>query len=705
MESRKAKDGGLEMPLAVLQHRKRLFFEHRPSLLSIAMNGRIVAFQEVLSERNIFTARTEKFEETNFVEVFTEQDVRLAFIPILAPPPQGFHAQSQMVPLSDGRWLHLSLSFDGQGLYSEVTYFDPVLGLLAEVEDEEDLAHEANATAIVSLPVRETPRLRDRLESIAEGLGDLFARFGPVAATAWSWLLLLGISTTGYLIYRQMEQPRNAVQTLNRSVQVAASELQDQTEHQVLHLEERSSEGKLLQQGSIDLWKDGAEGVRFLHRLYNADHHLIAAEWQRRKGEKKSYLKAESEQDRALVEDGLWKIEISPRAFASAQNQSMQLRKTTEGYEVSVSGAFAGNPQVVSATLVLNRQWHFVRQVMHVRRRAEIYEVRFEQVSEERKPMYSVPDIFFGPETLGLGSSLNNKMAKPRSFSIEKDGAITGLPAPELAQLQIKVLYEMFQLGSDCSEPIEVVRTSEGRLRISGAVAQDSRKEELQSHFSALPNHQFLDVRISSPRDGVAALKRLRRSSRQQLEIFDVGQRTPLADGLLHRALASKRLSANTVNTAIVSFSRDALEHAQLSLQEATALYRLGHAFSTEELRGLPLTSQQLWAEMLVKHATSLQLQIDALSYQLDQLVRKGANAPVMQVQAPEIATPTDFSQMTESLLQQTRSIYHEVGQLFASNIPANRAENAEALVSNLRISMPRAQVEELVRFALKMKK
>lgn len=702
MESRREKDHVTETTLRILRHRSRQFFEHRPRILSIAVNGSVVAFQEIFSQRSVLTARTEEIRETSFVEVFTEQGVRLAFLSILDFPPDGPHEQSQTVPLSDGRWLRLSLSFDGQGLSSEVTYFDPVLGFLAEPEEDEEEGYQAQAISAPLLSSKEELPLGDRLVEIARRFGRLFAPFAPVQAVAWSLLLFVGLSTAGYLVYRQIEQPMSAVQALNRSVQVTASELRGQTEHQVLHFEERSSEGKLLQQGSIDLWKDG-DGVRSLRRLYNTDHHLVAAEWQLRSGEKKSYLKAESKQDQNLVEDNLWRNDVSPGSFIPAQHQSMQLRKTPQGYEISISGAVTGNPQVISATLVLNRQWHFVRQVMLIRRNDKTYEARYELVSDERKPMHSIPDSFFVPETKELGSALDNNKSKSSLISSNGQATLKGLPRPDLAQLELSSLYEMFRLGSDSSDPIEIVRTPEGRLQVVGAVTQNLRKQELVARFSALPNHEFLDVRISSPSDGAAALSRSRRSPQQQLEVYDVGQKTPLADRVLRRILA-KKLSGDALNSVVIGFSREALDHAQFALQEANALHRLGQAWSPEELRSMPLQSQQLWVEMIVKHASALESQMDDLSEQLDQLSHKQIIAPVKQAQVKQINNLEDFSLLTDSLLQQTQSIHRKVGKLFASNANTDDLDDPEALIAQVRASVPRQQIEALLGFAHRMK-
>ncbi len=126
--------------MRAVRRRRSSVYEHRPRTLSIAVNGRITAFHDVQGERSTLTSRIEHPENAEFVEVFTEQQVRLALLPVDERPPEGPYVRSQRVQLSDDRWLELNLSFDGLGLNSDVTYFDPALAAsMAEEEADEEI--------------------------------------------------------------------------------------------------------------------------------------------------------------------------------------------------------------------------------------------------------------------------------------------------------------------------------------------------------------------------------------------------------------------------------------------------------------------------------------------------------------------------------------------------------------------------------------
>ena len=245
--------------------------EHRPRTLSIAVNGHIIAFHDVLAEHSKLSARIEHPENVEFVEVFSEQDVRFALLSIGELPPEGAPVRTQRVDLSDDRWLELSLAFDGQGLNGQVAYFDPALASVAmEEEREEPAAQAANASNLLRL---------------AAAFRWVLAAMTPSSAFAWTLILAVIFASAGYFAFRHSTSlPLRAMKILDESVRTEAESLRGETEHQTLRVEEISSNGKVLQQGTVDLWKDG-NGDRYLRRLYDTQHRVLAAEWRNKSGE------------------------------------------------------------------------------------------------------------------------------------------------------------------------------------------------------------------------------------------------------------------------------------------------------------------------------------------------------------------------------------------------------------------------------------
>ncbi len=254
--------------------------EHRPRTLSIAVNGHIIAFHDVRAEHSKLSARIDPPESAKFVEVFSEQDVRFALLSIGELPPEGSPVRTQRVELSDDRWLELSLTFDGLGLNGQVAYFDPALASAAIEEDLEESPAPEFDVQNRARPAEAQSTLR--CFSIAS-----WRRWRRRLRLPGSLILAVLIGTAGYLTYRHRTQPTDAAQILNESVKTETAALQGQTEHQVLRVEEVSANGKVLEQGTVDLWKDG-NGDRYLRRLYDSQHRMLAAEWRNKGGEHSS---------------------------------------------------------------------------------------------------------------------------------------------------------------------------------------------------------------------------------------------------------------------------------------------------------------------------------------------------------------------------------------------------------------------------------
>src|SRR5258707_12115600 len=195
---------------------------------------------------------------------------------------------------------------------------------------------------------------------------------------------------------------------------------------------------------------------------------------------------------------------------------------------------------------------------------------------------------------------------------------VTGESASLLAELQIAVLYHLNRLHADTGEPIEVKRTEDGRIQVSGAIANNALRAQITSELGALPNHELLDLKLFSPQE--LRMHASRTPQTLATRIYEVNQGKSAADSTLRSHFQAKGLSSEQLDSAVVTFSHDALEHAQLALQHAYALDRLGRALSATELGSVTGSSQQQWTEMLHQHASALQEQLLAIRAQLGQL-------------------------------------------------------------------------------------
>ena len=672
-------------------------FEHRPETLSIAVNGKIIASHDVQSQHSTLYARFEHPGSAEFVEVFSEQDVRLALLSIGDLPPLGPNVRIQRVTLSDSRWLELTLTFDGLGLSTAVAYSDPAL------------AGDATEERVKDAVATQRPAVNDRgfshdaypfvEQSWAQRLLDrLVAAVTPSSALAWALAIIVMLGTTSYLAYRHSTAITPAGTVLAQSLKIETVVRQGQTEHQVVRIEEISSDGRILQQGSVDLWKDG-DDRRYVRRLYDSKNRLMETKWRNKDGEHitegKGKDKPGSNTPEPLSANALWDQELSASGFSHLKGTRSEVRTVDSSYELTSVGPFEGHPQLVSATLVLDSKLLPVRQVMRFHHEAEIRELRFSRAVFELKPSSSIPDEIFGPEyelqpAQGHSSGKNHLGNRP-------DETV------ELAQLQIAVLYELNGLGADTRQPIEVVRTREGRIRVSGTISDDGLKHGILSRLKSLKGHDLLDLRLFSPHEIKTKASTTAPEPAQDAKIYEVEQKQPFAQAAIRKYLRRKGVSETALESGASQFSHDALQHGQLALQHAYALSRLSNALSNSELQSINFNSQERWTEMVHSHAIDLEHELHELQMQLNVIATPQEPPQSLNAHYMEIEDPTDFRLAAEAILGQTQDLNREVGNLFASNQAEEDQTNHDAPLVNALKLVPLREVEEILRFASRL--
>jgi hypothetical protein len=252
-------------------------------------------------------------------------------------------------------------------------------------------------------------------------------------------------------------------------------------------------------------------------------------------------------------------------------------------------------------------------------------------------------------------------------------------------QLQIAALYELNKLGADTGEPIEVARTSEGHVRISGTVADESRKRQINAGLEILADHQLLDIRLASQRDRGMPTSALQSKAQPITNVYSVAQTEAPADASLQRYFASKGWSGERVKLAAAQFSQDALGHSQRALQHAYALDRLGTAFTADELLSAGQVSEQQWAEMATRHATALENELRELREQLAQIEPANSQSSTTMRGSIQIDSPANFAQAAGELLGRTQHMNRNIGKVFTAGFAGKETQNADLILDAMR--------------------
>ncbi|HEU4595202.1 MAG TPA: sigma-70 family RNA polymerase sigma factor, partial [Pyrinomonadaceae bacterium] len=262
--------------LRSMRRRAGEVYEHKPGELCVWVNGHERGSQRVTSGRSELNLILDSAEPVSFVEVFSEQGMRLLMLPVVTPSGGGA-GQSLSVGLSDGRSLELSLRFrqpwpELRILYHDSTY-EEVQALACGKLDLEATGPGGGDASIVS-------RARRRLGLIASLFGH------PTMKGFWpKWSLVtagLALLVAAALLVWQVPPPRaRAAELLARAAR--AEEAADADAETVLHrtliLEERDpATGRTLTHRRVQVWRSAERGLT-VRRVFDERSRLIAGEW------------------------------------------------------------------------------------------------------------------------------------------------------------------------------------------------------------------------------------------------------------------------------------------------------------------------------------------------------------------------------------------------------------------------------------------
>ena len=147
---------------AVRKYRRRAreAFEHRPQELCVSVNGYIQGAHKIASEVSELDLSANLEEVVSFVEVFSEQGIRLLMLNAQEPPPHGSDIQTSRAELSNGRTLELTLKFRSSWPNLHLVYCDPTF----KAVDAIDLtALEQGTAEQATVPSQDLPLLRSAI--------------------------------------------------------------------------------------------------------------------------------------------------------------------------------------------------------------------------------------------------------------------------------------------------------------------------------------------------------------------------------------------------------------------------------------------------------------------------------------------------------------------------------------------------------------
>lgn len=645
--------GGGVPPQKIKRLRRRAgdVFEHKPQELCVSVNGDVRGSHRVNSERSEWSLVVVNAEPLSFVEIFSEQDVRLLMLPVTAPPA-GAGEQTVGVGLSDGRRLDISVKFQSPWPAVHVLYYDPTYREVEELASEPlelDEASPSGAGVVVGHPdgIGHRPRILEAAGARLKGLlsGGFWLRPGAVTVA-----LALFLITTLLVWHSQGPVSVSAAELLSRSASAEEAGNPGAVTHSIVRLEERQAGGRVRSGRQIRVWRSAGTGLT-VRRLYDEHGQLMAGEWRSADGSRAVYLspqaRADSTRDAddvSLKVDDVWRLGLSARDFTVLIGREANATVEEKGdsylltYEGGAETAVRG---LVRATLILNRRHlRATEQSLTVRQGETERHFVFTEVLYESWPKDSAPPkVFERDAEFGSAGVVGEEQPAADITTSPKAEVHTSSVPDERATmaLEVEVLNLLNQAGANLGEQVSVARTPQGSLRVQAVVDTEERKAQILSALAPVMSERAVVL------DVVTAVEAQRRKTQTQkppspttVRQFEAGDDHVPADTELRRHLRTQGRHDEQLEAEVLSFSVRASTHSRNALQHAWALKRLVGRFSAREMDALDRASKIKWLSMVREHADAVRRETAALRQQLQPVFPPDrGGSPVISPGAP----------------------------------------------------------------------
>jgi len=635
------------------RRRIREVFEHRPSELLFSVNGFVLSSLKVTSERSEQTQTINIDEKVSFVEVFSDQGVRLLFLDV-EPLPDGQVVQTAQLNLSDDRKLELNLSFSDSQPTLRAVYLDPLMKPLVSVRTERE-------SEVVA--ARDTPRSRQILPVVNAGaqLRSALASISwlrPAPVTAVVAALLIA----ALVILRWPARTVSAAELLRKSAasEEAMAARTDQALRRTIMLEERvgqtaslSDDAAIVSRRKIEIWHSAEKGTT-ARRLFGGDNRLLAGEWRKSDGSRMLYqegARLQSANDKrpnpSLSAERVWLLDPSAKSFSQliGRGAVARVQESPSGYLISYEGG-GSQLDLVKASIALSKaDLHATALTLVVNRQSTInrspqpgglagavvnqqwIEYRFTETSLEQRALNAVAPAVFEPDPLLFAETKNaSSSGKAESSLSDPSPAISSAAPIASSELEVEALDRLNRVNAFQGEQLNVSRTPEGTLVVSGIVETAERKKEVLQSLGPLANKPAVKIEINTVAEAQA---RIKPGSKANVIVEDVqvAQQNVPAEAELRNYFSSKGLSGDQLEQQIKQLSQRVIGRSTRARSHALAIKQIVERFSVADLQSMDPAARAQWRAMIAQHAQSFRRELEQARQELTPIFPNAAGA------------------------------------------------------------------------------
>jgi hypothetical protein len=609
------------------EKKARQSYEHVPMKLQVAVDGEVRAAQRVSSNRNELQVKLEPLARPAFLEVLSEQGIRLAYLQIedSMGEPQSYVTTAE---LSDDRFVELKLNFVSGELVVSAYYYDPLQAeIRADIESQFLAARSVDIPAGPSASVSSlrfaTRRIGGLIHSWFPSLDSLW----PLGlATAAAGLLLLGL---GLWSNKPMPAaPPTAAALLAKGQQLEQTKMFGGAAiHSTFSLETRSQDGKLLASQTVDSWRS-LQPHRSALRLLDAKGRIVEAEWKEAKGTTTRFPK-KANAEPPLDFDEPWRAVAEGVASGSLATlrDNLDVLQESDGVDLHFDAADAAQASgLIKADWVLNAgSSQPVRGEFVVSKNGSDREYRFRELTYDVVPASAVMDQNFSPDA---------SLRVSRAALIPSDGEAN------IAHVVIAALKFVDQLNGEFGDFLDVSRTADGEVEISGVLQSREAVAVVKKEAGPLLASGQLSVNLHSRDEMPPAIQKASVFRLASVPVILDRAKIPM-DAELRVAFTDMGLTGEELGARILKAAQDGISHGAQAQRAAFKLHQLVAAeLSSDELRHMSAADRATWLELVNRQAKAVKDELVQVSVSLFPSASNADKA--ISFAAPPGAAPID---------------------------------------------------------------
>ena len=696
-----------EKVLLNMRRSSKEVFDHEPRELFLSINGDVEASQRI--EKNLTRLSVETDQPLEFIEIFSEQDVRLAFLSFTEDSVIAEAEQKFEFPFSDERCLSLNLKKDASQFVLKAVFEDPhfeARRLLAEsVSEDRSLAEflRANNAEEVQIFGGLLDSKEKNKNSLVEKIKNRFFPSFTGFKTALAGGSLAALVITALLVAKLFVFVPNvsATEIIRKTANIEQINENDteRVVYRILNFEEKNVGGEIVKKRRIEFLNDAVRKLS-VKRLFDENNRLIAGEWRRKDGVSTIYSVGKMSELRLVQTDkdiidkdlaNIWQLSVSAKGFESLIGSPEHVTVEEQNKEYRVNYSPQAENGLTQAVLFINQNLRTNKLILTVKQNNAAHEFSFTETNFEQKPRENVEKTAFEPNSelvkTALVAGKNNPETEKTEKPAESETETKEISQPDAplatasAETEVKVLQLLNSINALSGEQINITKTADGKIHVKGIVDAKSRKDEILNALSEVRANPAVFINIQTADE--AAKNKPSKNSDGALESISVESKNSIpASDVLRNHFAAQGVSEEKIESEIRSFASRSLSKSSQVRRSALQMKQIAERFSIGDLEKMDEATKNNWRKLIKQNAANLAQSSESLQSDLRNTLSIDAGNSGGNVNS---ASDAELIKTAKRLFELSLSLDRDMRASFSSganrgNVPAKSAKFASNL-------------------------